>query len=108
MPQSWCVAALYLGHKIGAMSRETKDKQRRERMKVLDLSAVGIAFPVAILFGYFVGRLIGGWFDAARVGGMIGLLFGIAGGFYNFIKMAIRLSPPSTAASEDDSVADDE
>ena len=94
------------------MTREAKDKNRRERMKVLDLSAVGIAFPVAILFGYFVGRLVGGWFDAARVGGMIGLFFGIAGGFYNFIKMALRLSPPSTPAPEDsagdDAVEDDE
>ena len=81
------------------MSREAKEDKRRERMRALDLSAVGIAFPVAILFGYFVGRLIGGWLGAARVGGMIGLLFGVAGGFYNFIKIVTRLAPPTPKGS---------
>ena len=57
-------------------------------------------------FGYFVGRMIGGWFDAARIGGMIGLFFGIAGGFYNFLKLVMRFSPPSQPPSDDAADAD--
>ena len=87
---------------------EEEGKDLRERMRVLDLSAVGIAFPVAMILGYFMGRTIGGWFDAARVGGMIGLFFGIAGGFYNFLKMVIRLAPKSTPPAAEPEQRDDE
>jgi hypothetical protein len=80
--------------------RETpEDAQRRARFGVLDLSAVGLAFPVALLLGYFGGRLIGGWLGNASLGAMIGVLFGIAGGFYNLFKMVSRLAPRTSGAS---------
>jgi hypothetical protein len=71
------------------------DKQRIARFRILDLSAVGLAFPVALLLGYFGGRTIGGWLGNAQLGSLIGALLGIAGGFYNLFKMVSRLAPPS-------------
>jgi hypothetical protein len=71
------------------------DKQRIARFRILDLSAVGLAFPIALLIGYFGGRTIGGWLGNAQLGSLIGALLGIAGGFYNLFKMVSRLAPPS-------------
>ena len=75
------------------------EEQRRARFRVLDLSAVGLAFPIALLLGYFGGRLIGGWLGNPQVGAMIGVLVGIAGGFYNLFKMVSRLAPRTVAAA---------
>jgi hypothetical protein len=71
------------------------DKRRIARFRILDLSAVGLAFPIALLIGYFGGRTIGGWLGNAQLGSLIGALLGIAGGFYNLFKMVSRLAPPS-------------
>ena len=76
-----------------------QERGNRERLRVLDLSAVGLAFPVALLFGYFAGRYLGGLVGAAQLGSMIGALFGIVGGFYNLFKMINRLAPRSTTSN---------
>jgi hypothetical protein len=76
-----------------------QEAQRLERLRVLDLSAVGLAFPIALMLGYFGGRAIGGWLGSAQLGGLIGALVGIVGGFYNLFKMVSRLAPRRTAAS---------
>jgi hypothetical protein len=74
------------------------EEQRRARFRVLDLSAVGLAFPISLLLGYFGGRLVGGWMGNPQLGGLIGALLGIAGGFYNLFKMVSRLAPKTAAA----------
>jgi hypothetical protein len=74
-----------------------QEETRQERLKILDLSAVGLAFPIALLLGYFAGRAIGGWLGSAQLGGMIGALVGIVGGFYNLFKMVSRLAPRRTS-----------
>lgn len=76
-----------------AEAEEPREERRQERLRVLDLSAVGLAFPIALLLGYFGGRMVGEWLGSAQVGGMIGALLGIAGGFYNLYKMVSRLAP---------------
>lgn len=58
----------------------------------LDLSTVGLVFPVAAVLGYFVGGWIGSWFDAVRTGQLVGLLLGIASGFYNLLKVVYQLN----------------
>ena len=74
------------------------EEQRVARFRVLDLSAVGLAFPISLLLGYFGGRLIGGWAGNPQLGGLIGALVGIVGGFYNLFKMVSRLAPKTAAA----------
>jgi F0F1-type ATP synthase assembly protein I len=81
------------------------EEQRRARFRILDLSAVGLAFPIALLIGYFAGRLIGGWLGNAQLGSLIGALLGIAGGFYNLIKMVSRLAPKTTAVGAGSTIA---
>ena len=75
------------------------DKQRIARFRILDLSAVGLAFPIALLIGYFGGRAVGGWLGNVQLGSLIGALLGIAGGFYNLFKMVSRLAPPTGGAA---------
>jgi hypothetical protein len=75
------------------------DKQRLARFRILDLSAVGLAFPIALLLGYFGGRVVGGWLGNVQLGGLIGALLGIAGGFYNLFKMVSRLAPSGGPAA---------
>jgi len=77
-----------------------REERRQERLRVLDLSAVGLAFPIALLLGYFAGRTIGDWLGSAQIGGLVGALFGIVGGFYNLFKMVARLAPRSGAPGE--------
>jgi hypothetical protein len=79
--------------------REPREEVRQERLRILDLSAVGLVFPVAMLIGYFGGRVVGGWLGSAQLGGLVGSLLGIAGGFYNLFKMVSRLAPRRTATA---------
>ena len=79
-----------------------RESKARGRFRILDLSAVGIAFPVALLLGYFAGRTVGGWFGAERMGALIGTLLGIVSGFYNFFKMIVRLAPPLPPKGDSD------
>lgn len=76
-----------------ATVEEAQEETRQQRLRILDLSAVGLAFPIALLLGYFAGRAIGGWLGSAQTGAMIGALVGILGGFYNLYKMVSRLAP---------------
>jgi F0F1-type ATP synthase assembly protein I len=76
-----------------------QEERRQERLRVLDLSAVGLAFPIALLLGYFAGRTVGGWLGSAQTGAMVGALLGIVGGFYNLFKMVSRLAPRRRASS---------
>jgi hypothetical protein len=78
-----------------------QEARRLERLRILDLSAVGLAFPIALLIGYFAGRAIGGWLGSAQLGGLIGALLGIAGGFYNLFKMVSRLAPRGSASNHE-------
>jgi hypothetical protein len=80
-------------------SEGPQEETRQERLRILDLSAVGLAFPIALLLGYFGGRAIGGWLGSPQLGGMIGALVGILGGFYNLFKMVSRLAPRKGAST---------
>jgi F0F1-type ATP synthase assembly protein I len=65
----------------------TSDRVRR----IADASSIGLAFPIAIAIGYFFGR----WLD--RVLGTapwlmaVFTVFGIAAGFLNALRTAIRI-----------------
>jgi F0F1-type ATP synthase assembly protein I len=64
---------------------------RKERQKMLELSAVGLAFPIAIAIGYFFGRTVGSWWDHPGLGGLIGVLLGVAAGFHNLLRATGRM-----------------
>jgi hypothetical protein len=70
---------------------ESRRLRRREWARGVDLSTVGLVFPIAILLGIFGGRAIGSWLGARELGTWIGGGFGIAAGFYNLIKVALFL-----------------
>lgn len=91
---------------IGLESPEPSEKalgRRRRRtnlVKVLDHTALGLVFPVAMILGYLGGRLVGGWFDAAALGGLVGGLVGVVAGFYNVFKLVKKLDrndPPGAS-----------
>lgn len=56
-----------------------------------DLSTVGLVFPVAVVIGYFGGKTIGGWLGSEQGGALTGVLVGVVSGFYNLVKVALRL-----------------
>ncbi len=74
---------------------------RREWARLMNLSVIGMVFPVSMVLGYLGGRWIGGFFEATRVGGMIGALVGIVAGFYNMIKTVLEYSSGTKPDSHD-------
>ena len=88
-------------------------KQLRRARVWLDVSIVGIQFPVAIALGFFIGR----WLDA-RLGTHPWLtavfsLFGIAAGFVNLFRITAQASRAeeeidALEAAEDRENADDD
>lgn len=85
-----------------AKKDDAREEQRRERIRLLDLTAVGLAFPLALLIGYFGGRVVGSWLGSESVGAMIGTGLGIGGGFYNLYKMVARMSPSRSSGGGGD------
>jgi F0F1-type ATP synthase assembly protein I len=70
------------------MARRTK-QLRRARIW-LDVSIIGIQFPVAIALGYFFGRWLDGLFGTAPWLMIIFALFGIAAGFINLFRITAQ------------------
>ena len=71
-----------------------------EYRQLLDVSVIGLVFPLSIAFGYLFGRLIGALFGAERLGAAIGVVFGILAGFYNVFKTLHRLDRREAAKSD--------
>ncbi len=73
------------------MNRERRWRAAGSVRRIADASSLGLAFPIAIAIGYFWGR----WLD--RVFGcypwltVIFTICGIAGGFLNAFRTAIRI-----------------
>ena len=76
--------------------------KRREWAKLMNLSVIGLVFPVSMVLGYLAGRWVGGFFDAVRLGGAIGGLVGIVSAFYNMFKMVSEISSGSSSERGDD------
>jgi ATP synthase protein I len=65
-------------------------RRRSEARTWLDLSIVGIQFPVAILIGYFFGRWLDGQFGTGMWLTLVFLIFGVAAGFRNLFKITAQ------------------
>ncbi len=72
-------------------------RRTKQGMKALDLSSIGLVFPVAMFLGYWVGGVVGGWIGFQRPGQLIGGFLGIVSGFYNVYKVVLRLNAEAEA-----------
>ena len=87
-------------------------KQLRRARLWLDVSIVGIQFPVAIAIGYFFGRWLDGLLETKPWMTIVFALFGIAAGFVNLFRITAqaeraekeiaRLEAAEDANSDDD------
>jgi putative Mn2+ efflux pump MntP len=71
--------------------RKEKGIDPRERALWGDLMAMGMVFPIAIALGFFLGRWVGGLLGHPRAGMWVGLVWGIATGFWELYKTTQRL-----------------
>jgi len=81
-------------------------EERRRRAaamrRVADASAIGLAFPIAILIGYFFGQFVDGSLGTAPWATYIFSAFGIGAGFLNAIRMGLRLGSEEDRQSRGD------
>jgi F0F1-type ATP synthase assembly protein I len=66
--------------------------------RVADASAIGLAFPIAMLIGYFFGRLLDHVLGSDPWCMYVFTALGVGAGFLNAIRMSLRLGK-----EEDDS-----
>jgi hypothetical protein len=71
--------------------RRKQDASPGERAVWGDLMSLGMVFPIAITLGYFVGRWVGGLLGHPRAGMVVGLVWGVAAGFWELYKTTVRL-----------------
>ncbi len=64
---------------------DISDSEQRKRIAAY--STLGLMFPVSIAIGLLIGILLDNLFDTSPVLTLIGILYGIGAGFYNFFKI---------------------
>ncbi len=69
-----------------------KDAGPRERAIWGDLMSLAMVFPIAIALGFFLGRWAGGLAGHPKVGMLVGLVWGVAAGFWELYKVTVRLN----------------
>lgn len=82
--------------------RRRRAARRKKVVRELDMSTVGMVFPIALLLGYFGGGLVGEWFGSPELGSWIGLGFGLLSGFYNLFKVAMVMQKREQEAVQQD------
>lgn len=73
----------------------------KERALWADLMSLGMVFPSAIVLGFFIGRWIGGYFGHPTGGQWVGLVWGIATGFWELYKVTTRMNRIDAANKAD-------
>lgn len=74
------------------MARQKDGVDPGERALWADLMSLGLAFPLCIVLGFFLGRWIGGWFARPAIGQWVGLVLGIVAAFRELYKVNQRLA----------------
>lgn len=59
--------------------------------RAADASAIGLAFPIAILIGYFFGKYVDSALGTGPWATYVFSAFGIGAGFLNAIRMGLRI-----------------
>jgi hypothetical protein len=78
-----------------------KDVDPKERAVWGDLMALGMVFPIAIALGFFIGRWVGGLLGHPKAGLLVGLVWGVATGFWELYKTTVRLNRLDPEAGAD-------
>ncbi len=73
------------------MNGERRRRSAASLRRIADASSLGLAFPIAIVIGYFFGRWLDGVLGTAPWMMALFSVFGIAAGFLNAIRTAIRI-----------------
>ncbi|MCJ7440489.1 MAG: AtpZ/AtpI family protein [Thermoanaerobaculaceae bacterium] len=73
------------------MSGERRRRTSQSFRRIADASSLGLAFPIAVVIGYFFGRWLDRVLGTAPWMMAIFSIFGIAAGFLNALRTAIRI-----------------
>ncbi len=82
------------------MSRERGGRGGAEFRRIADISSIGLAFPIAILIGFFFGRWLDGIFGTPPWLMIVFSVMGIAAGFLNAIRTGLRVGREEDAAGK--------
>lgn len=73
------------------MSGERRRRTSQSIRRIADASSLGLAFPIAVVIGYFFGRWLDRVLGTAPWMMAVFSIFGIAAGFLNALRTAIRI-----------------
>ena len=83
------------------MSDERRGLSAASIRRIADATSIGLAFPIAMAIGFFLGRWLDRLFSTAPWLTVIFTVFGIAGGFLNAIRTALRIGREEDEAAKD-------
>ena len=79
---------------------EERRRQAQAFRRIADASAMGLAFPIAIAIGYFWGRSLDRFLGTVPWLTYIFTALGVAAGFLNAIRVALRVGKEEDRAGE--------
>ena len=82
------------------MNGDRRKRSAASLRRIADASSVGLAFPIAIAIGYFWGRWLDRVFGTAPWLTVAFSICGIAGGFLNAVRTAVRIGREEDEASK--------
>ena len=84
-------------------------KYKKDYLRQLaSLSSLGIEMAVSIIIGYFIGLNLDKYFDTGSTLTIVFILFGIAAGFRNLIRLARSVQKDMNEHKLDDIYREDE
>ncbi len=84
------------------MSDEPRARSAASLRRIADAASIGLAFPIAMALGYFFGSWLDRLFSTAPWLMIVFTLFGVAGGFLNAIRTALRIGREEDEAAKSD------
>jgi ATP synthase protein I len=69
---------------------DARDSRAKTIRTVGALSAVGISFVLAVVFGFLIGYALDAWLDTSPLFTILFFFFGVAAGMLNVVRTASR------------------
>lgn len=82
------------------MSEERRERSAASIRRIADATSIGLAFPIAMAIGFFFGRWLDGILSTAPWLMVAFTVLGIAGGFLNAIRTALRIGREEDEAAK--------